>query len=164
MIVSHFERAVAIVLEREGVLSDHAADRGGLTKYGISARAYPGLDIRALTREQAIAIYRADYWTRTRCDELPWGIALALFDCAVNQGARTAIRLLQRSLGVADDGLFGHETMRALRRGREAELLVDFMARRAMRYAESGQLAAFGRGWMRRLFHIHRECLNQQGE
>lgn len=159
MIVSHFERAVALVLEAEGVLSDDPRDRGGLTKYGISQRAYPAIDIRSLTRAQAIGIYRADYWNATRCDQLPWPLALALFDCAVNQGQRTAIRLLQRSLGVRDDGLFGAGTMTALRQAPAPGLLADFLSRRATRYAESPDFPTYGRGWMRRLFVVHQACL-----
>ena len=75
------------VLSAEGGLVDDGSDPGGLTKFGISQRAYPNLDIRELTIEGAKALYRKDYWNRFSCDKLPPGIALLVFDAAVNQGA-----------------------------------------------------------------------------
>ena len=40
-----FEQAFAIVAGEEGGLCRDPGDPGGLTKFGISQRAYPGLDI-----------------------------------------------------------------------------------------------------------------------
>lgn len=163
MIVSAFERAVGIILEREGVLSDHPADDGGLTKFGISQRAYPALDIRALTRDEAIGIYRRDYWTRCGCADLPWCFALAVFDGAVNQGQKTAVKLFQRAIGAADDGIFGPMTLRAALRAhhadRRGETLADYFSRRLKRYAEHPDWPVFGRGWARRCFLVQQECL-----
>lgn len=68
-----FERAVQIVLEKEGVLSDDARDPGGLTKYGITKREYPDLDIANITVADAVAIYRRDYWAKIRGDDLEYG-------------------------------------------------------------------------------------------
>ncbi len=60
--MADFTKAVEVVLRREGAFCDQPADRGGKTNYGISQRQYPDLDIANLTEEQAIAIYRRDYW------------------------------------------------------------------------------------------------------
>lgn len=63
-----------------------ARDPGGETNFGISKRSYPRVNIRDLTRDDAVAIYRRDFWDASNCDALPAKLAVALFDCAVNQG------------------------------------------------------------------------------
>ncbi len=154
-----FDRAVAIVLEREGVFSADPRDDGGATKYGISARSYPDLDIAGLAVEQAIELYRRDYWERCRCAELPWPLALALFDGAVNQGAVPATRCLQQALGVSADGAVGPATVRAARDAPQRQVLARFLARRALRYARHPDWRIYGKGWMTRLFVIQQACL-----
>lgn len=151
-----FDMAVEIVLEKEGLLADDPRDNGGLTKYGISQKAYPGLDIRGLTRDDAINIYRRDYWNAVRGDELAWAFALPLFDCAVNQGQMTAISLFQRALGVSADGSFGPVTLAAAQKAQPApdEVLSRFMAARIVRYAALSDWPVYGNGWAARCFHI----------
>ena len=98
-----FDRCVRAILSEEGGLSDHRQDPGGLTKYGISKLAYPNLDIRRLTMDDAIELYRRDYWNPVRGTDLPASLALLVFDAAVNQGAGTAARLLQKAVSVRED-------------------------------------------------------------
>ena len=95
----NFDDAVAFVLEREGGLSDLIGDSGGLTKFGISKNNHPKIDIANLTKEQAIEIYRTDYWQKLHCDELPSGLDLLVFDAAVNEGSVRAAQMLQAVLG-----------------------------------------------------------------
>lgn len=158
-----FAAAVDIVLRHEGVLSDDMADRGGLTKYGISQRAYPDLDIRSLTVEDAIALYRRDYWDRNRCGAMPWAPALVTFDASVNQGVPAAAVLLQRALGVTADGIVGPVTLAAVRHAETDDLLADYLSRRARRYTALARAAPdqgkFLRGWMKRLFQIQQAAL-----
>ncbi len=151
-----FERAVEIVLAKEGVLSDDARDNGGLTKYGISTKAYPAVDIRSLTKLQAVDIYRRDYWLPVRGDDLAWAFALPLFDCAVNQGVGAAIHLFQAALQVKVDGDFGPATLKAAQAAQAApdETLARFMAARIQRYAAHEDWHDFGGGWARRCFLI----------
>ena len=93
-----FERAVARVLVDEGGYADNPSDPGGATKFGISKREYPQLEIAALTRADAVAIYYRDWWQRYRYGELPGPIAAKVFDLAVNIGPAHAVRCLQRAL------------------------------------------------------------------
>lgn len=149
-----FERAFGHVIGIEGGYVHDPADPGGETKFGISARAYSGRDIGNLTLSAARGIYRRDYWDRCQCDGLPPALAVAVFDAAVNQGVRPAARMLQRALGIGDDGIIGPVTLRAAHAADPAAILADFMARRAVRYAGTAGFERFGRGWNRRLFVI----------
>lgn len=134
----NFDAAFSIVIGIEGNYNNDPHDPGGETKFGISKRAYPHLDIANLTLDQAKAIYQRDYWSVCRCDELPWDMALAVFDCAVNQGPGTAERF--------------HSS---------AKTLIDFQAERAVSYAKLATFAEYGRGWMRRLFTIFQDAQRQ---
>lgn len=147
-----FEWAVAIVLEREGGYVNDPKDPGGETKYGISRRAYPALDIAALTKEDAKVIYRRDYWDACQCDGLPPDVALLVFDCAVNQGVATARILLQEAAAVKVDGAVGPVTLAAARKPGVAR---EFTALRAWRYEINRNEEVYGKGWFRRLFHVY---------
>jgi lysozyme family protein len=154
-----FDLAFEHLIKREGGLVEHPNDPGGLTKYGISRRAYPSEDIRNLTLERAKEIYRADYWSRIRGDELPDGIAECLFDYAVNSGVSQAIRTLQRAVGVTVDGDFGPATMAALKARPARALVVDFQAERLLFLTKLTTFDTFGRGWTRRVIDTALESL-----
>jgi lysozyme family protein len=154
--MKNFDRAFEIVLGEEGGYSNDARDPGGETKYGIAKKFYPDVDIAALTKDDAKIIYERDYWTPVRAGELPWPLCLYVFDCAVNQGVPTAIRLLQESMGVVVDGKFGPITMQAAS-GLTSRGTARFMALRARRYAATRNYDVFGLGWFTRLFVVTRE-------
>lgn len=86
-------------------------DSGGVTRWGISKRAYPHLDIAVMTRGVAEDIYRRDYWNKIKGDLLPAALALLVFACAVNMSPNRATVILQRALGVPDDGILGTATL-----------------------------------------------------
>jgi lysozyme family protein len=129
------------------------------TKYGISAAQYPHLDIPLLRKEDAIAIYRRDYWDVIAGDMLPPRLSLAVFDTAVNQGQGTAAKLLQASLGITADGKVGPETIARARTVEPEDTLVEFLSRRAVRYAKSKDFDKDGRGWMARLVRTAMESV-----
>lgn len=83
---SNFTRSLQFTSKWEGGYVNHPNDPGGETKYGISKRAYPHLDIKNLTREDANALYYKDYWLAAGCDTLPAPLCLVAFDSAVNHG------------------------------------------------------------------------------
>ena len=76
--MSNFDRAFRFLIGEEGGYSADPHDPGGETKFGISKRAYPQLDIKSLTLDQAKAIYRRDYWDRLQLDARKYGPALVL--------------------------------------------------------------------------------------
>jgi lysozyme family protein len=145
--VAVFDRALQLVLRHEGGLVDNPKDPGGLTKFGISQRAYPQLDIRGLTVADAADIYRKDYWDKIHGDDLPEPLAIVLFDTAVNVGWPRAILMLQESLGVTVDGNIGPQTLAACAK---PEALVWFSAARVRFYVANRNYSVFGLGWIRR--------------
>lgn len=158
-----FDRAFSFVLKYEGGLSDNPLDAGGLTKFGISQRAYPMVDIRNLTEDQAKEIYQQDYWERCNCGDLPPALGFLLFDSAVNQGPTAAIRALQRALGVKADGVLGPVTIGAAMTNPLHESVAEFVARRALHYATLPMLGTFGLGWFRRLAAAHQQAMSLLG-
>lgn len=145
-----FEDAIARVLGHEGKYSNNPADPGGETNWGISKRSYPDLDIKGLPREQAVEIYRRDFWNRVHADELFDGVAYQALDFAVNSGIETAVRYLQRALGVADDGHWGPVTKEAAAAMSESDQIMRLIAERQDFQTRLSTWATFGRGWARR--------------
>jgi len=165
------------VIAREGDYSNHPADRGGSTRWGITeavarAHGYRG-DMRAYPREEAAAVYRRIYWLRPGFDrvaKLAPPIAAELFDTGVNMGPEVAAGFLQRALnalnrGAADypdiafDRRIGEQTLAALRgflarrgAGGEAVLLKAIEALQGERYLDLAEQRpaneAFLYGWL----------------
>lgn len=86
----NFSKAISFVLSWEGGYVDNPNDAGGETKWGISKRSYPDLDIKELTKEQAIEIYKKDYWNVMNCDYLSYPLDVVVMDTAVNMGVGRA--------------------------------------------------------------------------
>jgi lysozyme family protein len=169
MASGNFRRCLEHVLIHEGGYSDHPSDPGGATNMGItravleSWRGHPvtKADVRALTRDEAATIYAARYWAQVAGDDLPAGIDLAVFDCAVNQGVGRAVRLLQGAAYVVPDGVLGPVTMRAVTSANTRKLLTEFVARRMNAYGSlRDTFKTFGLGWSRRLIAVHAEALS----
>lgn len=121
------------------------------TKFGISAAAYPELDIESLTRDQAAAIYLRDYLTPLRAERYPDGIGFQLFDYAVNAGVHGAIRGVQRALGVVADGKIGPVTIAALLMLSESDVTMRVLAQRIRAYVRDPKWEIYGAGWMNRM-------------
>ncbi|MDS6781526.1 hypothetical protein NXF52_25520 [Klebsiella pneumoniae] len=121
------------ILGKEGGYVNNPNDKGGPTNWGITqsvarAHGYTG-DMRNLTRQQALDILEADYWTGPRFDqisEMSPAIASELCDTGVNMGPAVAAKFLQRVLNVMNnqgrlyadivaDGQIGPRTIVALR-------------------------------------------------
>mgnify|MGYP000929497765 FL=1 len=165
------------LIAREGDYSDHRADRGGPTRWGITeavarANGYAG-EMRLLPRAEAERIYRALYWEAPRFDviaPLAPRIAQELLDAGVNMGQAVAIRFLQRALNALNrngrdypdltpDGMIGSVTINALTRflsvrgmKGEAALLKAMQALRGERYIALAEgrpeNEAFVYGWL----------------
>ena len=166
------------LIEREGDYTNHPADRGGPTRFGITeavARAHGyGGAMRHLPRSEALSIYRRLYWLRPRFDEVATRtprIAAELFDTGVNMGPAVAATFLQRALtalnrqgkdfaDLVPDGRIGPRTLAALdgflavrgERGGETVLLRALEALQGERYLRLAERRpaneAFLYGWL----------------
>jgi lysozyme family protein len=165
------DRFLALIHEVEGDKLDLTrADPGNWTggrigkgilrgsKCGISAAAYPAIDIASLTDEQIAFLIEHDYLDHICFNQLPAQIAIMTGDGAYNQGLGASIRILQAALGIEQDGVVGTETVAvAARHDNDADLVaLDIGARRGLRYAETSGVPTFGLGWFRRLFTAYR--------
>ena len=155
--MASFDPAVAKTLIREGGarFTDNPDDRGGATKYGISQRAYPNLDIANLTEDQAKAIYKRDYWDKVCGDQLKsQAVAENVFDTAVNMGPVTATKLAQMTLGIGVDGKFGADTLKAANAADANEFLAEYTLAKIARYAaicnKDRSQSRFLLGWINR--------------
>lgn len=149
--MSDFEKAFSMVMKFEGGYSNDPNDPGGETKFGISKRAYPHLDIASLTEDQAKDIYHLDYWQGISGDFLPYPINIIIFDAAVNQGKKRAVRMLQEALKIKQDGLIGSQTIKAVKNA-SSEFCAVYLAKRARQYAKTRNFSIYGDGWLKRLF------------
>jgi lysozyme family protein len=137
MSVTNFDRSLAFVLKWEG---GDTVDTGGETKYGISKKAYPNLDIPNLTLEQAKLIYRRDYWDEAQCNSIGWPWDVILFDTCVNCGVQQALNWFNNS-----------------------ENWQDFLLRRVLHYvtlAKKVKYQPYLRGWLNRTMDLYKEAAN----
>lgn len=162
---SAVEQYIDRVLDREGGYVDHSNDRGGPTNHGITmntlaswrGQAVSAGEVRRLTKDEARDIYRTRYWSAPGFGSLclPDLLAEAVFDTAVNSGPARAVRMLQRCVGVTDDGVIGPITNQAIQRTRPVRLAARYLAHRGVFYGEiigrDSSQAAFRNGWANRL-------------
>jgi lysozyme family protein len=156
-----FQAAVDLVLAHEGGYVHDPDDPGGETKYGISKRSYPDIDIAGLTEEQAREIYRRDWWEEHGYHRLQDpSLAARVMDLAVNMGPSWAHRLLQHALCDAGcpvdvDGWLGPRTVDAANRHPVPSLVEAHLRLWALRrYADLAEQTARRKyllGWVRRV-------------
>lgn len=149
--MTDFETAFARAIGHEGGYVNDPTDPGGETKFGISKRSYPHLHIAGLTLEKARDIYRQDFWNRLHMAQMPDGVAFQLFDFAINSGIETAVRHLQRAVGVADDGNWGPVSQVALGALSESDLIQRLLAERLDFMTRLRNWPSAGKGWARRI-------------
>lgn len=163
MINEKFPQFIDRILSHEGGYSNDHGDPGNWTggnvgvgqlkgtKFGIAANTYPTLDIRNLTRDQAIAIYKRDFWYAARCDQLPPMVAFQLLDGAVNSGIHRATVWLQQAVGATPDGKLGPKTLGAIQATDPNDIGFLFIANRLDFMNDLKTWERFGRGWAQRI-------------
>ncbi len=159
----NFTDAFAYVVGEEGKFSDDPKDPGNWTggkigvgelkgtKYGISAAAYPNLDIANLSLSDAQPLAKTRYWDRIGGDSLRYGIALCLFDFGYNAGPEEAIKCAQRACDLpVVDGILGPKTFAALKLTSIRMFVEGFTAARLKAYSQMPGWAHEGNGWTAR--------------
>jgi len=165
-----FTEALGIVLQHEGGFVDHPDDPGGATNKGVTqavynawrrARGEPTRSVREITDVEVRVIYQDHYWQRGRCHEMPWPVSLLHFDGCVNHGITGAARVLQRTLGVAADGVIGPVTLGTLKQRPAVPLAYGILWERLAYYVRicSARPASrtFLLGWLRRVLALREE-------
>ena len=154
----NFDAAFDLLLKHEGGYSDHPADPGGKTRYGITEAVarevgYKG-DMRELPLELAKRVYLERYWKPIRADDLPPSVRYAVFDAAVNSGPAQAALWLQRALGVKADGVIGPITLKAAYDANPDALRMRMLSQRLRFMAGLANWPAFSRGWAIRIAYL----------
>lgn len=144
-------QALKHLLGNEGGYSDNPVDPGGKTMYGITERVarahgYMG-EMRDLPLPVATDIYRINYWTPIKADQLPDGLRFHVFDAAVNSGPAQAVKWLQQAAGITVDGAIGPQTLSAATRVSPAK----YSAIRLRFMTGLATWPTFGKGWARRI-------------
>lgn len=147
--------AIERVLVHEGGYVNDPKDPGGATNFGITEKVAREngyhFDMRYMTKEVAIDIYKKEYWDKCRCDDMPFAVAFQVFDAAVNHGVRNASQWIQRECGASPDGIIGNQTIKAINSSDPVRLILGFQATRINFYTNLSHFDRFGRGWMRRM-------------
>jgi len=154
--MADFEKAIAKVLINEGGYVNDPKDTGGETKFGISKRAYPKVNIRELTTTGAKEIYKKDYWNKIKGDNIKDDlIAYELLDTSVNMGVKTASKLIQLVANVHPDGFIGEKTLKAINNTDTETLIAKFKLVKIARYTHlvktNPKNRKFFFGWINRV-------------
>lgn len=164
----NFDEALRRLLRDEGGYGHHPSDPGGPTNFGITlavARRYwksnaTADDVRAMPVSVARDIYRAQYWSALRCDELPDGVDYAVFDYGVNSGVGRAGKVLRRQLGLPDhSGVVTDAVVAAATKVDPAKLVIAICAERLAFLKALKTWPVFGKGWGRRVAGVQTAAL-----
>lgn len=156
-----FEEAFKNTLLHEGGYVNDPQDPGGETKYGVSKRSYPHIDIKNLTLDDAKKIYYEDFWLKQKCNVIQKDLAAKLFDLSVNVGTKQAGLFMQRALRVTkqeliEDGIIGVNTLDAIRRADPIILLASLKSEAAGYYrllvAKNASMKKYINGWLSRAY------------
>jgi lysozyme family protein len=158
MAAANQNACLAFLFPEEGGFSDDPLDPGGATNLGITLdelsawrhAAVTVQDVKNLTRDEATAIYRANYWNVVLADQLPSGIELVVFDAGVNAGTPRAARFLQRIAGATADGHIGPQTLAATAALDAGTVIDRYTAARIGFYQSLPTFNHFGAGWLAR--------------
>jgi lysozyme family protein len=160
---SNFESAITELLLHEGGFVNHPKDPGGMTNLGVTKTVWEGwtghdateTTMRNLSTSDVTPLYRKKYWDAVQGDNLPAGLDYCIFDTAVNSGAGRSIKLLQRSIGVAEDGAIGPNTLAAILVADVGQLIDKYCAARQDFLQSLATFDTFGKGWTRRVSEVN---------
>ena len=159
---NNFFQIIEKSLKNEGGYVNNLNDKGGETKFGISKRSYPDIDIKNLTLEKAKMIYKRDFWDNQKYKNIDnIEVVTKVFDMAINIGPTQAIKLLQRALkacgyNINDDGTMGVITLNAVNTSDVKCLLTALKSETANYYrilvVSNPSQNVFLKGWLTRAY------------
>ena len=160
MAENNWIKCLEAILHHEGGYVNHPKDPGGETNLGVTKRVYEDFgvtkDMKSLTREDVEPIYKKNYWDKMKCDDLPSGIDLCVFDFGVNAGPRRAGKYLQTLVGATADGIIGPGTLGVLNTyigtvDTHEGVIKSYQNARQSYYENLSTFKTFGKGWTRRV-------------
>ena len=170
---NNFDNVLKLVLKDEGGFVNDPRDPGGMTNLGVTQRVWEAFigrpvseaEMLALTPAEVAPLYRANYWNRVKCDQLPPGVDYAVMDFAVNSGTNRSAKTLQQACGVDDDGVIGPETLQAVASVNPGSL-IDAVCDLRLAFLQSlPSFETFGDGWSARVARVKAAsgAMQQQG-
>jgi lysozyme family protein len=153
-----FKECLELVLKSEGGYVNHKDDPGGRTNLGVTQAVWEEWvghpvsenDMKALTADKVAPMYEMKYWRTSYCEKLPQGLNLLVFSMAVNSGSGRAVKLLQKCLGLLEDGVIGNITMGKIQELSPVDLVDRYSATRKAFYEGLKLFPTFGKGWLAR--------------
>ena len=164
----NFSQCFALVLKHEGGYVDNPADPGGATNLGCTKATWEAWvghpvtkdDIKALTPNDVMPLYKVKYWDTIKGDDLPEGVDYAVFDFAINSGPSRAAKALQSVLSVTVDGQIGSATLRALETANPREVATAVCEARLAFLQGLPTWGVFGKGWSARVVEVEKISFN----
>jgi lysozyme family protein len=168
----NFEQSLKMILHHEGGYVNHPSDPGGRTNLGVTQAVYEDWvdgpvtedQMRSLTVADVTPIYKRNYWDRVKADDLPAGVDFCTFDLAVNGGTGRGAKMLQKVVGVTQDGGIGRNTLAAVSRMSPVDIIENYAAQREAFYRRLKTFDTFGRGWLRRNEETRIAALKMAGD
>jgi lysozyme family protein len=159
---NNFPQCFKWLLENEGGYCNDAGDPGGMTCWGVTHidwHEWTGhepseAEMRALTPADVEPLYKAKYWAKLVCDFMPSGVDYAVFDYGVNSGVGRAARIIQKLVGVVQDGQIGPQTIAAINAADAAGLIEDLCDEREAFLHSLSTFHIFGKGWINRVEQV----------
>ena len=163
--LERFENILKFTLKSEGGYSNDPDDPGKATNKGITQKTYddyrvdykqlPVNDVKDITDAEVSEIYHELYWSIANCEMLSTPIAEVVFDTAVNCGVVTAKKMLQRAVGVTDDGSIGKYTLAHIT-DKNALMVADLVLDQRRDYYDkimlkNPKLEKYRKGWFKRI-------------
>lgn len=146
MASGNFEACHKHTAKWEGGWSNHKADPGGKTMYGVTERVYhawlaeqslPFRPVRMIRMDEAMRLYKSEFWHPAGCERLNAGVDLCTYDTAVNSGPPRAKKFLKASVG-----------------GTDIQTIKKYCGKRLSFVRGLGTFKTFGKGWSRRIAGI----------
>lgn len=149
----------------EGGLTMDPRDKGNWTggkvgvgelkgsNFGISAAAYPNEDIKNMTMDRALYLFKRDYWDKYKCNQLKDPMSIMVSDFAYNSGI-WAIKILQKCLNVKQDGIIGPITIGKCNSISQALLIENYKNQRMQFLRSLPSWSVYGKGWTNRVNEI----------
>lgn len=149
-----FEEAVRVILDLEGGYSNNPRDPGGETNFGIAKKWHPDLDVKNMSRKDAMDIYKEEYWNAMSLEFFPPSLRLMLFDCAVNQGVTKAKEFACTAFGISRYYRLDKLYFDTLPSTDIKPALIRIAQLRLNAYYSTKNYDTFGKGWLSRLMFV----------